>query len=116
MQLLAGVKCCTGRKLTNHPHFEDKILRQATREVKCKYLSKYYFNYFYHKYIKKLKIYQIYALQSPELIFETLKKYQTDFLILEDSICLSPSRDNQCSLKEILDLVNGHVTLFILFN
>ena len=38
MQLLAGVKCCTGRKLTNHPHFEDKILRQATREVKIKYL------------------------------------------------------------------------------
>ena len=50
------------------------------------------------------------------LIDEHLKKYQTDFLILEDSICLSPSRDNQCSLKEILDIVNGHVNLFILFD
>ena len=33
MQLLAGVKCCTGRRLTNHPHFEDKTLREATKEV-----------------------------------------------------------------------------------
>ena len=33
MQLLAGVKLCTGRPLTNHPHFEDKELRFRTREV-----------------------------------------------------------------------------------
>ena len=33
MQLLAGVKCTTGRRVTNHPHFEDRILRDATREV-----------------------------------------------------------------------------------
>lgn len=33
MQLLASVKCCTGRKLTNHPHFEDDKLRMVTKEV-----------------------------------------------------------------------------------
>ena len=33
MQLLAGVKLCTGRTLTNHPHFEDKNLRDRTKEL-----------------------------------------------------------------------------------
>ena len=33
MQLMAGVKLCTGRPITNHPHFEDKMLRDRTKEV-----------------------------------------------------------------------------------
>lgn len=33
MQLLAGIKLCTGRSLTNHPHYEDQALRQRTLEV-----------------------------------------------------------------------------------
>lgn len=33
MQLLAGIKLCTGRVLTNHPHYEDRALRERTREV-----------------------------------------------------------------------------------
>ena len=33
MQLMAGVKLCTERPITNHPHFEDKKLRDRTREV-----------------------------------------------------------------------------------
>ena len=38
MQLLAGVRLCTWRPITNHPHFEDKDLRDRTREVR-----KYFF-------------------------------------------------------------------------
>lgn len=34
MQLLAGVKLCTGRTLTNHPHYEDKSLRERTQAVR----------------------------------------------------------------------------------
>lgn len=30
MQLMAGVKACTKRYLANHPHFEDKWLRDRT--------------------------------------------------------------------------------------
>ena len=37
MQLLAGVKLCTGVPLTNHPHFEDKELRERTKEVRQSY-------------------------------------------------------------------------------
>ena len=33
MQLMAGVKLCSGRTVTNHPHFEDKDLRERTRQV-----------------------------------------------------------------------------------
>uniref|UniRef100_A0A7M5WW22 C-mannosyltransferase DPY19L3 n=1 Tax=Clytia hemisphaerica TaxID=252671 RepID=A0A7M5WW22_9CNID len=33
MQLMAGVKLCTDRPITNHPHYENKFLRERTREV-----------------------------------------------------------------------------------
>lgn len=33
MQLLAGIKLCTGRTITNHPHYEDKKLRDRTKQV-----------------------------------------------------------------------------------
>ena len=36
MQLLAGVRLCTWRPITNHPHFEDQDLRDRTREVYIK--------------------------------------------------------------------------------
>ena len=31
MQLMAGVKLCSNRTITNHPHFEDKQLRERTK-------------------------------------------------------------------------------------
>ena len=34
MQLMAGVKLCTGRPITNHPHYEHKELRIKTKEVR----------------------------------------------------------------------------------
>ena len=33
MQLMAGVKLCTGRPVNNHPHYEDKELRRKTKQV-----------------------------------------------------------------------------------
>lgn len=33
MQLLASVKLCTGRTITNHPHYENKNLRDRTLQV-----------------------------------------------------------------------------------
>ena len=44
MQLLAGVKLCTDRPITNHPHYENKFLRQRTKEVIICGLSILYFN------------------------------------------------------------------------
>merc|ERR1711874_336530 len=84
MQLMAGVKLCTGRPITNHPHFEDKGLRDRTREL-----------------------YQMYAKTSPEEVFSILQKYNASYIILEDSICLA--HRERCSLPDIMDLSNGHI-------
>jgi len=84
MQLLAGVRLCTGRTLTNHPHFEDKALRERTKEL-----------------------YQMYAKSSPSVVHSLLRKYSTSYIILEDSICLA--HRERCSLPDIMDLTNGHV-------
>uniref|UniRef100_A0A914X9Z6 C-mannosyltransferase DPY19L3 n=1 Tax=Plectus sambesii TaxID=2011161 RepID=A0A914X9Z6_9BILA len=84
MQLLAGVKCCTGRHLTNHPHFEDKWLRERTK-----------------------RLYQIYGRKQPAEVHRILKAEDADYIILEDSICLSPS--DGCRTPDLMDLENGHV-------
>lgn len=67
------------------------------------------------------KIYQIYAQQPADYVYKILKKYKADYIILEDSICLSQPKPNFCSLKELLDIDNKHVMkikfyiLFIIF-
>lgn len=85
MQLLAGVKLCTDRHITNHPHYENKFLRDRTKQV-----------------------YQIYAKRSPEEVHRILRQHGTDYIILENSICLS-QQEKGCRLVDILDLDNGHV-------
>ncbi|XP_058011329.1 probable C-mannosyltransferase DPY19L3 isoform X2 [Ahaetulla prasina] len=85
MQLLAGVKLCTGRILTNHPHYEDKSLRERTKQV-----------------------YQVYAKRSPEDVHRILRSFGTDFVILEDSICYERRHSRGCRLRDLLDIANGH--------
>lgn len=85
MQLLAGVKLCTGRTLTNHPHYEDKSLRERTQAV-----------------------YQIYAKRSPEEVHALLRSFGADFVILEDSICYERRHHRGCRLRDLLDVANGH--------
>ncbi|XP_040265885.1 probable C-mannosyltransferase DPY19L3 isoform X1 [Bufo bufo] len=86
MQLLAGVKLCTGRILTNHPHYEDKVLRDRTKQV-----------------------YQVYAKRSPEDVHSILRSFGTDYVILEDSICYERRHGRGCRLRDLLDINNGHI-------
>ncbi|XP_076854421.1 protein C-mannosyl-transferase DPY19L3 isoform X3 [Brachyhypopomus gauderio] len=86
MQLLAGIKLCTGRALTNHPHYEDQALRERTRQV-----------------------YQIYARQSAEDVHRLLLSAGADYVVLEDSICYERRHSRGCRLRDLLDLANGHV-------
>ncbi|NXA45575.1 D19L3 mannosyltransferase, partial [Nothocercus julius] len=86
MQLLAGVKLCTGRILTNHPHYEDKNLRERTKQI-----------------------YQIYAKRSPEDVYRILQSFGTDYVILEDSICYERRHSRGCRLRDLLDIANGHI-------
>ncbi|VDN53123.1 unnamed protein product [Dracunculus medinensis] len=82
MQLMAGIKACTGRRLANHPHFEDKWLRDRTRRV-----------------------YQVYGRKSMHEVNKILQNENIDYIILEDSICLAPSTG--CSTNDIIDITNG---------
>ncbi|XP_036922323.1 probable C-mannosyltransferase DPY19L3 isoform X2 [Sturnira hondurensis] len=86
MQLLAGVKLCTGRTLTNHPHYEDSGLRARTKAV-----------------------YQIYAKRPPEEVYTLLRALGTDYVILEDSVCYERRHQRGCRLRDLLDVANGHV-------
>ncbi|XP_078400526.1 protein C-mannosyl-transferase DPY19L3 isoform X1 [Cetorhinus maximus] len=86
MQLLAGVKLCTGRTITNHPHYEDKKLRERTKQI-----------------------YQIYSRNSPEEVYSILRLYGTDYILLEDSICYERRHNRGCRLRDLLDIANGHV-------
>ncbi|XP_033096192.1 probable C-mannosyltransferase DPY19L3 isoform X2 [Anneissia japonica] len=86
MQLLAGVKLCTGRKLTNHPHYEDKMLREKTRQL-----------------------YQYYGRRTPKEVFDIHEKIGTDYIILEDSICYARASPQGCRLPDIIDITNGHL-------
>ncbi|PIO31154.1 hypothetical protein AB205_0179700 [Aquarana catesbeiana] len=85
MQLLAGVKLCTGRVLTNHPHYEDKTLRDRTKQV-----------------------YQVYAKRAPEDVHGVLRSFGTDYVILEDSICYERRHGRGCRLRDLLDINNDH--------
>uniref|UniRef100_A0A3Q3JMI9 Dpy-19 like C-mannosyltransferase 3 n=1 Tax=Monopterus albus TaxID=43700 RepID=A0A3Q3JMI9_MONAL len=86
MQLLAGIKLCTGRVLTNHPHYEDKDLRERTRQV-----------------------YQVYARRSPEEVRDILRAVGADYVVLENSICYERRHRRGCRLRDLLDLANGHI-------
>ncbi|GCC30646.1 protein C-mannosyl-transferase DPY19L3 isoform X2 [Chiloscyllium punctatum] len=86
MQLLAGVKLCTGRSITNHPHYEDKKLRERTKQI-----------------------YQMYSKRSPEEVYNILRIYGTDYILLEDSICYERRHNRGCRLRDLLDVANGHV-------
>ncbi len=40
-------------------------------------------------------------------VYEILRRVGTDYIILEDSICLAPS--DGCRTPDLIDLENGHV-------
>ena len=62
-------------------------------------------------FLYHLQLYQVYAKASPEEVHAVLRKYDSSYIILEDSICLSRS-DQRCNLPTTMDLTNGHVRLF----
>lgn len=82
MQLMAGVKLCTGRPIVNHPHYEDEAFRARTWEL-----------------------YQMYGRKPPHEVHSTMRKYQVSYVILEDSICLIPP--DGCKTPDIIDVANG---------
>ena len=88
MQLMAGVRLSTLRPITNHPHYEDKHLRERTKEL-----------------------YKMYGQFSAEEVHQALLKFDASFIILEDSQCLSAGRNaDRCAMPDTVDLAYGHVS------
>ena len=56
-----------------------------------------------------LQLYQYYAKREPVDVHQIMKQYKTDYIILEDSICLAPTRGG-CRLPDLLDVDNGVVS------
>ena len=95
MQVMSMVKLSTDRAVTNHPHYEDKKLRDKTFDV-----------------------YQIYAKIEDIELRDKLKKYGTTHIIVENSVCFQKGNDSpdssveqssHCTTKGILDRVNTNL-------
>lgn len=100
MQVASMIRLSTDRAITNHPHYEDKVLRDTTFDI-----------------------YQMYARISPADYKKRLAKHGTTHIVIENSICYqkdSVSEDEKlndpgvveraaCATKLILDRANLHV-------
>ena len=58
------------------------------------------------------ELYQVYAKTGAREVHAILSRYEATHIILEDSICLS--HRERCSLPDIMDLTNGHVSLILI--
>lgn len=52
----------------------------------------------------------MYGRYTAEDVYEIMNKYSVNYIILEDSHCLAPSRGG-CRLPDIVDVENGMVSL-----
>lgn len=61
---------------------------------------------------RTLKVYQIYAKRPPEEVHTLLRALGADYVILEDSICYERRHQRGCRLRDLLDVANGHVSMW----
>ena len=64
-------------------------------------------------------MYKIYGQFSATAVHDALNKYNSSYIILEDSICRAPTSmriTTRCTLNEIMDLSYGFVSTFDRFN
>ena len=62
-------------------------------------------------YVCVFQLYQTYGKRKPEDVHAILVGYNTSYIIMEDSICLAPSKDG-CRLPDLIDVDNGVVRLY----
>jgi len=56
----------------------------------------------------------MYGRRTAEDVHAILRRYQSSYIILEDSICLSRSKDG-CGLPDIIDVDNGVVRRYYFY-
>merc|ERR1712226_1005153 len=89
MQVMSMIKLSTNRAITNHPHYEDKKLRETTFDI-----------------------YQMYGRISIDDYYNLLKrKHGTTHIVVENSICFQNDGPVEfCDTKSILDRSNNHTS------
>ena len=61
------------------------------------------------KFVTWLQIYQIYGRKPVDEVHVILRRYNSSYIILEDSICMQPTT-NQCGTPTLIDMYNGVVS------
>jgi C-mannosyltransferase DPY19L len=83
MRITSTVRLTTGRRINNHPHYEDEAIRDRT-----------------------LKIYSIYGPADQDAYFKTLRdEFHTDFVIITNALCHMPPQSTGrpgCTMREIV--------------
>jgi len=91
MQVMSMIKLSTNRAITNHPHYEDKTLRETTFDI-----------------------YQMYGRIYVNDYYKLLKKHGTTHIVVENSICFQndgpDGNVDYCDTKSILDRSNNHTS------
>ncbi|KAK6620588.1 hypothetical protein RUM43_010880 [Polyplax serrata] len=82
MSVMANVLLSTGRRIVNHPHYENEDMRERT-----------------------MKVYSVFSRQNPEQVYATLVAMGVDYVILDEAWCYPRSKPN-CSMVDLWDLVD----------
>ncbi|XP_075172139.1 putative C-mannosyltransferase DPY19L4 [Anomaloglossus baeobatrachus] len=86
--LMGAIKLCTGRMVTSLPVYNDEELMKRNEDM-----------------------YQLYSMRSAEDIYKILTTYKASYVVLEESICNELFKMNNCRVKDLLDIGNGHVVI-----
>ncbi|CAD5217567.1 unnamed protein product [Bursaphelenchus okinawaensis] len=81
MPTMANIHLSTGRKVFNHPHYEDAGLRERTFQV-----------------------YQFYGRNTPETVYKTFKKLGINYFVLEPFLCKGHQRP-ECTYIGMFDKI-----------
>ena len=85
MSLMANLMLSTGRPIVNNPYYEDKEMR-FVYIVKLSTSKFYRYKSAYRN--RTLRVYEIFSRKDAASVYDTLKKMQVDYIILEEGLCL----------------------------
>lgn len=82
MPTMANLKHITGRAIVNHPHYENKDIRERT-----------------------FKVYSMWSRRPINKIHQTLKEMQVTHFVYESNWCHRTGGSNNCSMPQLFDLM-----------
>ncbi|XP_057320635.1 C-mannosyltransferase dpy-19 [Microplitis mediator] len=85
MSLMANLLLTTRRPIVNNPFYESKVMRDRT-----------------------LKVYEIYGRKDAAAVYETLRKMQVDYLVIDEGLCYGLGNPKPgCKLIDLWDVMDN---------